>query len=153
MTARAARATSTRPNRLPGSEELFRRTSPADAAAVEGTTRVDAKLVGGPDGTTVAAPAPAAASTGIHAVETPTTEPTADNPERRPTGRERHDEKITVYVSNEELIELEDARVTLKRLGVKADRGRIVREALAELIGDLERHGDQAVLVRRLRAE
>ncbi len=81
-------------------------------------------------------------------------EPASESaPDRRPTGRERHDEKITVYVSNDELIDLEHARLTLKRLGVKADRGRIVREALAELIGDLERHGEQAVLVRRLRTE
>lgn len=93
-------------------------------------------------------------SADTHAVDTRPVEPaSASAPDRRPTGRERHDEKITVYVSNDELIDLEHARLTLKRLGVKADRGRIVREALAELIGDLERHGEQAVLVRRLRTE
>src|SRR6266545_2698269 len=32
--------------------------------------------------------------------------------ERRPTGRERHEEKITVYVSPDELIDLEQARLT-----------------------------------------
>src|SRR6266516_3201244 len=31
--------------------------------------------------------------------------------ERRPSGRERHDEKITVYCSAEELVELEQARL------------------------------------------
>ncbi len=33
---------------------------------------------------------------------------------RRPSGRERHDEKITVYVSAEELMDLEHARLVLR---------------------------------------
>ena len=85
--------------------------------------------------------------------------PVADAPEprrrpssaRRPTGRERHDEKITVYVSPEELVDLEQARLTLRaehRLAV--DRGRIVREALAVVLADLDAHGARSVLVRRL---
>jgi hypothetical protein len=35
--------------------------------------------------------------------------------------------------------------------GVVADRGRIVREAIAVLLADLEEHGADSVLVRRLR--
>ncbi|HVF20302.1 MAG TPA: cobyrinic acid a,c-diamide synthase [Mycobacteriales bacterium] len=71
--------------------------------------------------------------------------------ERRPTGRERHEEKITVYCSAEELIDLERARLTLRGdYGLAADRGRIVREALAMVLADLEAKGDQSVLVRRL---
>jgi hypothetical protein len=34
---------------------------------------------------------------------------------------------------------------------VAADRGRIVREAIAVLLADLEVHGEDSVLVRRLR--
>jgi hypothetical protein len=72
--------------------------------------------------------------------------------ERRPTGRERHDEKITVYVSNEELIDLEHARIVLRgEHGLAVDRGRIVREAVAVVLADLEANGDASVLVRRLR--
>lgn len=71
--------------------------------------------------------------------------------ERRPTGRERHEEKITVYCSAEELIDLERARLTLRGdYGLAVDRGRIVREALAMVLADLEAKGDQSVLVRRL---
>ena len=72
--------------------------------------------------------------------------------ERRPTGRERHEEKITVYCSAEELIDLERARLTLRGdYGVAVDRGRIVREALVMVLADLDAKGDQSVLVRRLR--
>jgi hypothetical protein len=72
--------------------------------------------------------------------------------ERRPSGRERHDEKITVYVSAAELMDLEHARLRLRGdHGMAVDRGRIVREALALVIEDLEARGDESVLVRRLR--
>ena len=125
-----------RSSRLPSSDELFRRTGPREHPSGAGIRVVE-------DASEIAAESSAA-----HAVES-----TASAADRRPTGRERHDEKITVYVSNDELIDLEHARLTLKRLGVKADRGRIVREALAELIADLERNREDAVLVRRLRAE
>jgi hypothetical protein len=71
---------------------------------------------------------------------------------RRPTGRERHAEKITVYVSPEELLDLEHARIRLRAdYGLVADRGRIVREAMAMLLADLEALGPESALVRRLR--
>ncbi|SDD20880.1 hypothetical protein SAMN05660690_3644 [Geodermatophilus telluris] len=72
----------------------------------------------------------------------------------RPAGgaRQRHDEKITVYISAEELLALESARLSLRaEHGVAADRGRIVREAIAVLLADLADNGDTSVLVRRLR--
>jgi hypothetical protein len=66
--------------------------------------------------------------------------------------RTRHEEKITVYCSADELLALETARLTLRgKHGVAADRGRIVREAIAVLLADLEVHGEDSVLVRRLR--
>lgn len=74
------------------------------------------------------------------------------SPNRRPSGRERHDEKITVYVSAEELMDLEHARLVLRgEHGLAVDRGRIVREAVAVVLADLESRGDASILVRRLR--
>ncbi|MBB4716208.1 hypothetical protein BJ965_006090 [Streptomyces luteogriseus] len=74
------------------------------------------------------------------------------SPARRPSGRERHDEKITVYVSAEELMDLEHARLVLRgEHGLAVDRGRIVREAVAVVLADLETRGDASILVRRLR--
>lgn len=69
----------------------------------------------------------------------------------RPSGRKRHDEKITVYISAAELLALEQARLTLRaEYGLAVDRGRIVREAVAVLLADLEEHGADSTLVRRL---
>ena len=74
--------------------------------------------------------------------------------ERRPSGRERHDEKITVYCSPEELYDLEHARLVLRgQHGLAIDRGRIVREALAVILADLDAKGDDSILVRRLRGQ
>lgn len=73
-------------------------------------------------------------------------------PDARPTGRERHDEKITVYCSPEELLQIEHARLDLRGShGLAVDRGRIVREAIAVVLADLEAKGDASILVRRLR--
>jgi hypothetical protein len=72
--------------------------------------------------------------------------------ERRPSGRESHDEKITVYLSADELMDLEHARLGLRGdHGLAVDRGRIVREALAVVLADFEAKGDASILVRRLR--
>ena len=68
------------------------------------------------------------------------------------SGRVRHDEKITVYVSSDELVALEQARLTLRaRHGMAVDRGRIVREAIAVIVADLDERGEDSVLVRRLK--
>lgn len=113
---------------LPGADELFRATSTAAAPAAEPSS-VDA-----PKPPTVLRARPAREAN------------------RRPSGRQRHDEKITVYVSPEELVELERSRLTLRaEHGLAVDRGRIVREALAVVLADLEAKGADSILVRRLR--
>ncbi|HEX4190798.1 MAG TPA: hypothetical protein VHZ06_07345 [Marmoricola sp.] len=67
------------------------------------------------------------------------------------SGRVRHDEKMTVYVTADELVDIEHARLDLRRHhGLAVDRGRLVREALAIVLADLEEHGDDSELVRRL---
>jgi hypothetical protein len=72
----------------------------------------------------------------------------------RASGRERHDEKITVYVSPEELVSLEQARIMLRAgHGLAVDRGRIVREAVNLVLADLSEHGEDSSLVRVLRSE
>lgn len=71
----------------------------------------------------------------------------------RSSGRVRHDEKMTVYVTADELLEIEHARLSLRRMqGVAVDRGRLVREAIAIALADLEENGDESVLVQRLSA-
>src|SRR5829696_1902490 len=71
--------------------------------------------------------------------------------ERVPSGRQRHDEKVTFYCTADELMDLENARLLLRRQhGVAVDRGRLVREALAQVLSELERDGAEAPLVKRL---
>ena len=141
---------------LPGAAELFRST---------GSTPADRESEPPPAGPPTAAPhrPPAQPSTADDGV--PTTRELPDpipvravrrrprvTGERRPSGRERHDEKITVYVSADELMDLEHARLGLRGdHGLAVDRGRIVREALAHVIADLETRGEASILVRRLR--
>ncbi|HWU32498.1 MAG TPA: hypothetical protein VN108_06470 [Marmoricola sp.] len=71
----------------------------------------------------------------------------------RSSGRIRHDEKMTVYVTADELLDIEHARLSLRRMqGMAVDRGRLVREAIAIALADLEENGDESVLVQRLSA-
>jgi hypothetical protein len=70
---------------------------------------------------------------------------------RRSSGRVRHDEKMTIYVTADELVDIEHARLMLRRdQGLAVDRGRLVREALAIVLADLEEQGDDSELVSRL---
>jgi hypothetical protein len=69
---------------------------------------------------------------------------------RRASGREKHTQKITVYLSAEELLDLERARLALLRYGIAADRGRVVREAIAVLLADLDAQGMDSLLARRI---
>ena len=69
---------------------------------------------------------------------------------RPASGREQHTHKITVYLSADELFELEHARLALRRYGITTDRGRLVREAIAVLLADLDARGDTSVLALRL---
>jgi hypothetical protein len=72
--------------------------------------------------------------------------------ERQATGRERHDQKITVYLSADELLDIEQARLALRRYGLVIDRGRLVREAIAILLADLDARGKDSLVARRVRA-
>ena len=72
--------------------------------------------------------------------------------ERQATGREKHDQKITVYLSAVELLDLEHARLALRRFGFVVDRGRLVREAIAILLADLDARGKDSLVARRVRA-
>jgi hypothetical protein len=71
--------------------------------------------------------------------------------ERQASGRESHSQKITVYMSGTELLDLERARLALRSYGIPVDRGRIVREALALLLADLDSSGEDSLVVQRLR--
>ena len=71
--------------------------------------------------------------------------------ERQATGREKHDQKITVYLSAAELLDLEHARLRLRRFGFVMDRGRLVREAIAILLADLDARGKDSLVARRIR--
>ena len=67
--------------------------------------------------------------------------------EKSPSGRERHDEKITVYLSADELFDLDQARLMLRGdLGLAVDCGRIVCESITVIVADLEAKGDQSIL-------
>jgi hypothetical protein len=74
----------------------------------------------------------------------------ATGPARATSGRVRHDEKVTVYLTSEELLDIEHARLALRRQGVSVDRGRLIRSAVALALADLDEHGEDSTLVRRL---
>ena len=143
---------------LPGADELFRSTGSGVPAAVPG--EAVAAVAADTPGSAAAspslalAPAPQETEAVEPAPRTAVRTPVRRRPrsaERRPTGRERHEEKITVYVSPEELVDLEQARLTLRAdHGLAVDRGRIVREALAVVLADLDAKGEASILVRRL---
>ena len=117
---------------LPSADELFRRTRFPEASveAVDATTPAD------PEGQAHAAP------------DLEATRGT------KPSGRVRHDEKITIYVTADELLTLEHTRLTLRaHHGVAVDRGRVVREAIHLALQDVAEHGDESALVRRLREQ
>ncbi|CAB5076867.1 MAG: hypothetical protein F2951_05665 [Actinobacteria bacterium] len=130
---------------LPGADELFRSTTPALSAVRDSL----------PDSSPLAPVshqvAPTPSQPNKKGVRT-TSRRRVTNVENSPSGREKHDEKITVYLSPEELFDLDQARLMLRGdLGLAADRGRIVRESIAVIIADLQAKGDQSILARRLR--
>ena len=70
-----------------------------------------------------------------------------------PSGRVRHNEKMTVYLTSEELLAVEQARLKLRGdLGRTIDRGRLVRTALDIVLGELAEHGSDSEIARRLAA-
>jgi hypothetical protein len=107
---------------LPSADELFRPTAQGEAAEP--------------------APEPPALAPAPEPEEAP----------KKPSGRVRHDEKMTVYITSDELMDLEHARLMLRRSHALAvDRGRVVREAIAIALADFEQNGDDSVIVQRLR--
>ena len=126
---------------LPGADELFRRTEARDAEPAR------------PRPPLVAAPAPVEAAEPTAAADPAPVEPepAPERPRRTASGRVRHDEKMTVYVTADELLEIEHARLVLRRtVGSAVDRGRLVRAAVAMALADLDARGDDSELVRRL---
>ena len=118
---------------LPGASELFRTTAPARPDA----SRPDAVR-----------PDPSRPDAGRPGARIPDVTDAVAPP---PSGRVKHDEKITVYVSSEELLALEQLRLTLRaHHGIAVDRGRIVRAAIAEALADVQARGGDSALVTRL---
>ena len=116
---------------LPAADDLFRRTAP--------TAEPVAPAQPGESGE-------AAAPT-----EAPPEQEDGETGRKKPSGRVRHDEKMTVYVTSDELLDIEHARLGLRRShGLAVDRGRLVREAIAMVLADFEANGDESALVRRL---
>ena len=124
--------------KLPGASELFRPT---------GTETSGAARAAGPTGTR------RTVRTGRRTVPRPTEQDDAGSAAGGGSGRVRHEEKITVYVSRDELLAIEQARLRLRgELGLAVDRGRLVRAAMALALADLEAAGSDGELVRRLTA-
>ena len=119
---------------LPAADDLFRPTADKAVRAVPDAER-NARPESGPE----------------DGPENGTTEDGDQASRRKPSGRVRHDEKMTVYVTSDELLDLEHARLVLRRNhGMAVDRGRLVREAISLVLADFEANGDDRVLVRRL---
>lgn len=133
---------------LPGADELFRTTGTTAAPTADLTPSVSDLTAARPLSPVPETEPAGTSSRGV--VRAPVRR--SSSGQRRPTGRQRHEEKITVYVSPEELVDLEHARLALRAdHGLAVDRGRIVREALSVVLADLEAKGDTSILVRRLR--
>lgn len=123
---------------LPGAEELFRRTSGASEASEASAARepqVDKST--SLHVATPSAPAAAPAATATAGSKAP-----------------KHDEKVTFYCTGAELMALEKARLALRAdHATAADRGRIIRAALAYVLEDFEARSGDSILLRRLREE
>ncbi len=115
---------------LPGAEELFRRTAerPKEPEKTSARRQVDK-------------------STDLQVAPVVEVTPAA---RKAP----KHDEKVTFYCTSEDLMSLEGTRLRLRsQFGVAADRGRIVRSALAYVLEDFEARGDDSVLLRELQKD
>ena len=121
---------------LPKADELFRPT-----------------VVPDPDPEAAETPAQQALAQ-VEGIEAAVSVETRDAAEPRPTGRVRHDEKMTVYISSDELLDIEDARIALRRRhSLAAYRGRLVRAAVALALADLDKRGEDSDLVTLLRKQ
>jgi len=132
----------TRRASLPGADELFRSNTPALSAVRQVAEPTAAPI------SSVTQSATPKTKKGVRTIS----RRRVTAAEKSPSGRELHEEKITVYLSSDELFDLDQARLMLRGdLGLAVDRGRIVRESIAVIIADLEAKGDQSILARRLR--
>ena len=132
----------TRRASLPGADELFRSNTPALSAVRQVAEPTAAPI------SSVTQSATPKTKKGVRTIS----RRRVTAAEKSPSGRELHEEKITVYLSSDELFDLVQARLMLRGdLGLAVDRGRIVRESIAVIIADLEAKGDQSILARRLR--
>ena len=146
---------------LPTADDLFRATQHTRDTRERGAARELAGLPSlkppvVPQEARRVAPEEPVAEPPSEQVTQPVAEPvaeTAAEAARRSSGRVRHDEKMTIYVTADELLDIEHARLSLRRhQGLAVDRGRLVREAIAIALADLELNGDDSVLVQRLNA-
>jgi len=136
----------TRRASLPGADELFRSTSPSLTSVKQPDVEPAKPLVA----PAISAPVVSPSKKGVRAIQ----RRRVTSVDRSPSGREKHDEKITVYLSPDELYDLDQARLQLRGdLGLGVDRGRIVRESIAVIIADLEAKGVQSILARLLRGQ
>jgi len=134
----------TRGASLPGADELFRANTPALSAVRQVAEPIQTSA----PVTSVTQSATPKTKKGVRTIS----RRRVTAAEKSPSGRELHEEKITVYISTDELFDLDQARLMLRGdLGLAVDRGRIVRESIAVIIADLEAKGDQSILARRLR--
>ncbi|SNR87071.1 hypothetical protein SAMN06265360_1268 [Haloechinothrix alba] len=154
---------------LPGASELFFRSTSAPAAQPEPGTEQSAPEMGdaasASSGTGAASGTASGSASGARdSGESGSTTGAGENGKRgagvsaggarRGSPRTKHDTKITVYISQDELLALEHARLELRgKYDLAVDRGRVVREAVAVLLSDFEERGDSSVLVQRLSAE
>ena len=134
----------TRRASLPGADELFRSNTPALSAVRQVAEPIQTSAPVTP----VTQSATPKTKKGVRTIS----RRRVTAAEKSPSGRELHEEKITVYLSSDELFDLDQARLMLRGdLGLAVDRGRIVRESIGVIIADLEAKGDQSILARRLR--
>ncbi|MFS3130331.1 hypothetical protein ACLM5J_18155 [Nocardioides sp. Bht2] len=137
---------------LPAADDLFRPTAPAAQPSIAEPEAELAKPRAAKRPAKAAAPKRAAKTAAAPAASPSADAVEAESAPRRTSGRVRHDEKMTVYITSDELMDLEHARLSLRRThGLAVDRGRLVRQAIALALADLEAHGEDSPLVQRLR--
>jgi hypothetical protein len=112
---------------LPGAEELFKKTTGGRAAEKEAVDKSPKLQVASPE------------------------EKVTDRSSVEGRKAPRHQEKITFYCTSQDLMALERARLKLRAdHGISADRGRIVRAALAYVLDDFEARSTDSLLLRKL---
>ncbi len=131
---------------LPGADELFRPTAKEGLAGVVPPRPPREPLPKSPGG----AEEPPSEFTARRLHGTSRLQAVGDVPASE-SGRVKHDEKMTVYVTADELLAVEQARLQLRAaLGRTVDRGRFVRAAVALALADLDERGTDSAVARRL---